>query len=249
MRHQGQAVRLEHGNSRLKINRNPVRFAEARLEELISHQSPLSVEQCMSSHLNSERLLSHYQNKLGSRKHPKEHQPCQKMDRSSDDATWDLPPDRHYLLGAEEKLEEFPLDLIQGVSPFRKLRLFEMGMDNCESPASANAVELYLTSNLKLVEGADWIGQAQLAVLVGAKAFLLLQRNGYRTVIDFHRASHSPAGPVVANLLNFKPEQLVDLAAGLEQDPSYRRLAELRFHLCQRAQPGTGSPQLSPPQG
>jgi hypothetical protein len=156
---------------------------------------------------------------------------------------------RQYLLGAQEKLEEFPLDLIQGVSPFRKLRLFEMGMDNCENLASANAVELYLTSNLKLVEVADWIGQAQLAVLVGTKAFLVLQRNGYRTVIDFHRASHSPAGPVVAGLLNFKPEQLVDLAAGLEQDPGYRRLAELRFHLCQQAQPGTGSAEPSPPQG
>lgn len=156
---------------------------------------------------------------------------------------------RRYLLGADERLEEFPLDLIQGISPFRKLRLFEMGMDNCENLASANAVELFLTSNLKLVEVADWIGQAQLVVLVGAKGFLALQQNGYRTVIDLHRASHSPAGPIVAGFLNFKQEQLIDLANGLEQDPSYRRLTELRLHLCQQVQPGVGPAEAPPPQG
>jgi hypothetical protein len=156
---------------------------------------------------------------------------------------------RRYLLGADERLEEFPLDLIQGISPFRKLRLFEMGMDNCENLASANAVELFLTSNLKLVEVADWIGQAQLVVLVGAKNFLTLQQNGYRTIIDLHRTSHSPAGSIVAGLLNFKQEQLGDLADGLEQDPSYRRLTELRLHLCQQVQPSAGPAEAAPPQG
>jgi hypothetical protein len=62
---------------------------------------------------------------------------------------------RHLLLGTDDRLEEFPLDLIQGISPFRKLRLFEMGLDNCENLAAANAAELYLASNLKLVEVAD----------------------------------------------------------------------------------------------
>jgi hypothetical protein len=156
---------------------------------------------------------------------------------------------RRYLLGSGEPLEEFPLDLIQGISPCRKLRLFEMGMDNCENLASANAVELFLTSNLKLVEVADWIGQAQLVVMVGAKSFLKMQQNGYRTVIDLHRASHSPAAPIVAGLLNFKQEQLVDLAEGLEQDPSYRRLTELRLHLCQQVQPGTEPAETPSPQG
>jgi hypothetical protein len=156
---------------------------------------------------------------------------------------------RRYLLAADERLEDIPLDLIQGISPFRKLRLFEMGMDNCENLASANAVELFLTSNLKLVEVADWIGQAQLVVLVGAKGFLTLQQNGYRTIIDLHRASHSAAAPIVAGLLNFKKEQLVDLADGLEQDPSYRRLKELRLHLCQQVQPGAGPAETLPSQG
>jgi hypothetical protein len=156
---------------------------------------------------------------------------------------------RRLLLNTDDRLEEFALDLIQGISPYRKLRLFEMGLDNCENLAAANAVELYLSSNLKLVEVADWIGQAQLVVLVGSAHFMTLQANGYRTVIDLHRASHSAAAPVLANLLQYPLPQLVDLADGLEQDPSYRRLTELRRHLCEQAQPGVGSADPVPPQG
>ncbi len=157
---------------------------------------------------------------------------------------------RRYMLSTDERLEELPLDLIEGISPFRKLRLFEMGMDNCENLASANAVELFLTSNLKLVEVADWIGQAQLVVLVGAKNFLTLQQNGYRTIIDLHRASRSKAvGPIVAGLLKYQPAQLDDIADGLEQDPSYRRLTELRAHLCEPVRPGVTPTAAIPQQG
>jgi len=138
---------------------------------------------------------------------------------------------RKMLLESDPLLETFPLDLIQGVSPFRKLRLFEMGLDNCENLAAANAVELFLKSNLKLVEVVDWIGQAQLAVLVGSKNFVTMQSNGYRTVIDLHRGAGSPALPVLAKLLNYEEAQVTDLAAGVETDPSFISLTELRGHL------------------
>ena len=110
-----------------------------------------------------------------------------------------------------------------------------MGLDNCENLASANAVELFLTSNLKLVEVADWIGHAQLVVLVGKEGFLVLQKNGYRTIIDLDRASRFQAiGPMLGGLLRYKPEQLVDLADGLRLDPSFCRLKELREHLLEK---------------
>lgn len=138
---------------------------------------------------------------------------------------------RKLLLESDPQLEALPLDMIQGVSPFRKLRLFEMGLDNCENLAAANAVELFLKSNLKLVEVVDWIGQAQLAVLVGQVNFIILQRNGYRTVIDLNRGAKSKALPVLAKLLCYDPDQVSDLAAGLEADPSFVSLNELRGHL------------------
>lgn len=138
---------------------------------------------------------------------------------------------RKWLLRTDSRLETLELDLIQGISPFRKLRLYEMGLDNCENLAAANAMELFLKSNLKLVEVADWIGQGQLVLLVGKERFITLQRNGYRTVIDLHRGAHSPALTDLARLLKFSSPQVRDLAIGLEQDPSFQNLVELRSHL------------------
>lgn len=156
---------------------------------------------------------------------------------------------RRTLLRSDERLEDFPLDLIQGVSPFRKLRLSEMGLDNCENLAAANAVELFLTSNLKLVEVIDWIGQAQLLILVGSDKFMTLQHNGYRTAIDLHRGSRSAACPVLARLLDYDPAQLVDIVTGMEQDPSYCSLIELRGHLNQPLSPEAAPQEALPAQG
>lgn len=132
------------------------------------------------------------------------------------------------LLHRETATAELSLDLIQGVSPFRKLRLSEMGLDNCQNLAAVNAMELYFASNLKLVEVIDWIGQAQLATLVGTKNFKALLENGYRNAIDFHRAAKSDeARKTLETLTKFPKEQLVDLAVGLENSPVFNRLINL----------------------
>jgi hypothetical protein len=134
----------------------------------------------------------------------------------------------HYLLDTGAGTEELPLELIQGVSSFRKLRLFEMGLDNCQNLASINAIELYFTSNLKLVEVIDWIAQAQLVTLVGKNNFKTLLENGYRNAIDFHCAAKSPgAQKVLEMLIKFPKAQLECLATGMENSPSFNRLMDI----------------------
>lgn len=133
---------------------------------------------------------------------------------------------RFYLLGTGAGTEELPLDLIQGVSSFRKLRLFELGLDDCQNLASVNAIELYFASNLKLAEVMDWIAQAQLATLLGKKNFKILQGKGYRNAVDFDRVASSDP-KVLAPLLKFTEEHLKDLAAGMKKSPSYKRLTNL----------------------
>ena len=135
---------------------------------------------------------------------------------------------RRYLLGDAGVTDEFSLDLVQGISPFRKIRLYEIGMDNCENLATANPITLYLTSNLSLLEVIDWIAQAQLLVLVGQDKFRVLQNNSYRTVIDLDRGASSAAAGRLSALLGFSPEQLADVRDGLQKDPNFRRLAALR---------------------
>jgi hypothetical protein len=107
-----------------------------------------------------------------------------------------------------------------------------MGLDNCQNLASANAVELYLMSNLKLVEVVDWIAQAQLAVLVHEKMFRALQLKGYRNAADFQRAcSDNDARKVLAMITGFKEAHLRDLANGMATSPSYVRMSDLRDRL------------------
>lgn len=136
---------------------------------------------------------------------------------------------RNSLLGTGAGVEELPLDVIQGISPFRDLRLFEMGLDNCQNLAAANAIELYLQSNLTLIEVIDWIAQAQLAILVRSENFKKLQRNGYRNVADFERACRSEsARRVLSEITGFKDAQLIDLAEGMQSSPSFLRMNQLR---------------------
>ena len=134
---------------------------------------------------------------------------------------------RFYLLGTGAGTEELPLDLIQGVSSFRKLRLFELGLDDCQNLASVNAIELYLASSLKLIEVMDWIAQAQLATLLGQENFKELQGKGYRNAFDFHRVASSDQGCKVL-APKFTEEHLKDLAHGMKESPSYKRLTNLR---------------------
>jgi hypothetical protein len=134
---------------------------------------------------------------------------------------------RRYLLGETESTAEFSLDLVQGISPYRKLRLNEIGLDNCMNLAAANPLTLYLASNLSLIEVIDWIAQAQLLIRVGSDKFLLLQANAYRTAIDLVRACASPAAGRLVELLGFTQPQLEDLRDGMLQDPNFVRIASL----------------------
>jgi hypothetical protein len=135
---------------------------------------------------------------------------------------------RRYLLGDAGVTDEFSLDMVQGISPFRKLRLYEIGMDNCENLATSNPITLYLTSNLSLLEVIDWIAQAQLLIVVGQEKYRILQANAYRTVLDLERGAGSPAEGRLCELLTYTTEQLSDVRDGLQRDPNFKRLSALR---------------------
>ena len=135
---------------------------------------------------------------------------------------------RRRLLGQTDTDKEMPLDLIQGISPYRKIRLYEMGMDNCQNLVASNPILLFITSNLSLLEILDWISQAQLAVIVGADRFAKLQSNGWRQARDFERACGGAAKPVVSALIGYDERQLDDLRQGLLNDPIFKRVEALQ---------------------
>ena len=137
---------------------------------------------------------------------------------------------RKTLLDRDKELGSFPLQLVQGINGFRQLRLAEMGLENCLTLAKANPIELYLQTNLTLSELVDWIGQAQLALLVGEAHYFTLQANGYRTILDIRRAALT-AAEILATLTGYTKDQITGITNGLDADPSFILLQDMNDRL------------------
>jgi hypothetical protein len=90
---------------------------------------------------------------------------------------------------------DFPLDMIEGISPAFVFRLNELGIDNACDLAHANAFGLYNSSALPMSEVVDWMAQAQMLQWVKADAFRVAQKAGYRTIFDLARLLKQPQGP------------------------------------------------------
>jgi hypothetical protein len=125
--------------------------------------------------------------------------------------------------------EEMRVDVIQGISPWRMFRLYDAGLDDCENLAAANPIELWDVTNLSLLEIIDWVGQAQLAVLLDKDLFLKLRRRGVRTSIDFHRiGSDTKLKSVLLELTAYNEPHISALLARMDDDPTFIRLQSLR---------------------
>jgi hypothetical protein len=130
---------------------------------------------------------------------------------------------------ASTESEEMSLDMIQGISPWRMFRLYDTGLDDCENLAAANPIELWDVTNLSLLEIIDWVGQAQLAVLMRPELFATLRKNGIRTSIDFHQTGADPNfAPLLVSLTGYDQTHLTALLARMQEDPNFIRLKELR---------------------
>jgi len=133
---------------------------------------------------------------------------------------------------ASAESEEMPLDLIQGISPWRMFRLYDTGLDDCENLAAANPIEIWDVTNLSLLEIIDWVGQAQLAVLLRGELFVTLRKNGIRTSIDFYRTgTNANFKPVLESLTGYDQPHLEALLARMGEDPNFNRLQNLRIKI------------------
>lgn len=128
--------------------------------------------------------------------------------------------------------EEMRIDIIDGISPWRMFRLYDAGLDDCENLAAANPIELWDVTNLSLLEIIDWVGQAQLAVLLDKDLFIKLRSQGVRTSIDFHRiGSDASLRPVLVELTAYNDAHLSALLARMDDDPNFIRLQSLRSQI------------------
>lgn len=135
------------------------------------------------------------------------------------------------VLRAPAHSEDFPLDLIEGISPGLAFRMRELSVDSAADLAHANPIAVFEAAALPLSEIVDWIGQAQLLVLVKAARFQALQAVGFRTIFDIVRLlKHGDGSATLQQVCNLPGPNGITLPA-IEGDSEYVRLLEVHVAL------------------
>jgi hypothetical protein len=128
----------------------------------------------------------------------------------------------------QDTAAELPLDMIEGINAFHKVRLAEVGIDNAQNLAEANVIELLLKTPFNAAQLIDWIAQAKLYVAVKTDIGKL-RRVGIRTIFDFKRAGDAPDRLAqVAQEVGVSGLALTVVYAQVAGDRGIERLQEFR---------------------
>ena len=114
------------------------------------------------------------------------------------------------VLGNEQPITRIePLSNLTGISQWHESRLLEMGIDNVQNLATANILELLLTTRFSAEQIINWIDQAILYTRIGPNKFVTFGEHGINTYSDFKARLNSlplPApnsgGPSPAEILS-----------------------------------------------
>jgi hypothetical protein len=128
---------------------------------------------------------------------------------------------------AGKKAHQLPLDMIEGMTLFIKVRLAEVGIDNAQNLAEGNLEKLILKTPFNPRLLLDWIAQARLYVVfkdeIGG-----LRKAGIRTVFDFQTAGKTKGFEVIAELSNISKERLSAIYEVFNKDPEFSALDDVR---------------------
>ncbi len=83
----------------------------------------------------------------------------------------------------DPSVRPLPLDMIEGLRTYDRMRLEEIGIDGCNDLAMADFIPLVIKTSYGARELTDWILQAKLCLYVG-EAVKDLRQHGIRTILD-----------------------------------------------------------------
>lgn len=99
----------------------------------------------------------------------------------------------NFISPSRNKTDTLPLDMIEGIQSFEKLRLSEVGIDNAQNLGKAHFLELIIRTPFNPREVIDWIGQARL-YLFFKDDIEKMRDAGVRTIFDFRKVSKTDDG-------------------------------------------------------
>ena len=129
-----------------------------------------------------------------------------------------------------KRAHKLPLDMIEGITLFSRVRLAEVGIDNAQNLAEANIRELILKTPFNPLLLLDWIAQAKLYVTV-KDGMDGLRKASIRTVFDLQAAKSNNDLDEVAHLSQIEEEHLSTICDILKEDPKNIVLHDIRKRL------------------
>ena len=128
---------------------------------------------------------------------------------------------------AEKKAHDLPLDMLEGITVFHKVRLSEMGIDNVQNLVKASLVELILKTPFKPRQLIDWMAQGRLCLQFKSDV-KKLRDAGVRTILGFKIIGDLDKLDELAEITNLDRNRLEIVYQIIKDGPAIDRLTKAK---------------------
>ena len=135
-----------------------------------------------------------------------------------------------FLKKSKEQADKLPLEMIEGVTLFSRVRLSEVGIDNAQNLAEANFIELILRTPFNPLLLLDWMSQAKLYEITKDDIRGLRKAN-IRNSLDLVAAEKNGCLDTVVQLSGIDANQLAIVCKIISEDPKTESFQNMRKQL------------------
>lgn len=128
---------------------------------------------------------------------------------------------------SKKRAHELPLDMLEGITAFHKVRLAEIGIDNVQNLVKASLVELMLKTPYKPRQLIDWMVQGRLCIQFKTDVNKLREA-GVRTILGFKIMGDSNKLDELAKLTNIDRKRLENVYQIIKDSPVLDRLTKAK---------------------
>lgn len=127
----------------------------------------------------------------------------------------------------DKKAPELPLDMLEGITAFHKVRLSEIGIENIQNLVKASLVELILKTPFRPRQLVDWMVQGRLCLQFKSDA-KALREAGVRTILGFKIIGDSNKLDELATITKIDKNRLEIVYLIIKDNPALDRLRKAK---------------------